>query len=192
MDVVTEFVLPVLQRDRKVIFVVIDCLRLDQWRALEPSLASLFEVETTHYYSILPTATPYARNALFSGLFPGEIAARFPDWWGERDDEALNAHEKELLTAHLEELQVQAPVRYQKITTTSDADDLERHLPAAIAGEGVHAFVFNFVDMLTHGRSESMILFEVARRAISSRASGSSGRRCTRCSRRPRAGTFRW
>lgn len=170
VDVFAEFVLPVLQRDRKVIFVVIDCLRLDQWRALEPSLTSLFEVETTHYYSILPTATPYARNALFSGLFPGEIAARFPDWWGERDDESLNAHERELLAAHLEELQAPAPVRYQKVTTANDSDDLERHLPGAIAGEGVHAFVFNFVDLLTHGRSESMILYEVARDEIALRA----------------------
>jgi len=170
VDVFQEFVLPVLGRERKVIFVVIDCLRLDQWRVLEPLLAPLFDVETTHYYSILPTATPYARNALFSGLFPGEIAARFPDWWGERDDESLNAHEKDLLVAQLEELQVQAPVRYQKITTTADADDLERHLPAAIAGDGVHAFVFNFVDMLTHGRSESMVLYEVARDEIALRA----------------------
>ncbi|MFN9087431.1 MAG: PglZ domain-containing protein, partial [Gemmatimonadaceae bacterium] len=170
VDVFAEFVLPVLARDRKVVFVVIDCLRLDQWRVLEPLLAPLFDVETTHYYSILPTATPYARNALFSGLFPGEIAARFPDWWGERDDESLNAHEKDLLIAHLAELAVQTPVRYQKITTATDSDDLTRHLPAAIAGEGVHAFVFNFVDMLTHGRSESMILYEVARDEIALRA----------------------
>ncbi len=163
VDVVAEFVLPVLSRQRKVLFVVIDCLRTDQWMAIEPALAPLFEVETAHYYAILPTATPYARNALFSGLFPGEIAARFPDWWGERDDESLNAHERDLLEAHLRELGVPAPVRYQKVTTAADADDLERHLPGAIAGEGVHAFVFNFVDLLTHGRSESMILYEVAR-----------------------------
>ncbi|MBL0937434.1 MAG: response regulator [Gemmatimonadaceae bacterium] len=170
VDVFGEFVQPVLSRDRKVIFVVIDCLRLDHWRVLEPLLAPYFEVETSHYYSILPTATPYARNALFSGLFPGEIAARFPDWWGERDDEALNAHERDLLVAQLQALQQPVPVRYQKITTAADSDDLERHLPAAIAGDGVHAFVFNFVDMLTHGRSESMILYEVARDEMALRA----------------------
>lgn len=170
VDVFSEFVLPVLQRDRKVIFIVIDCLRLDQWRVLAPLLAPLFEVETAQYYAILPTATPYARNALFSGLFPGEIAARFPDWWGERDDETLNAHEKDLLVAQLAELNIPATVRYQKLTTAADSDDLERHLPAAIAGEGVHAFVFNFVDMLTHGRSESNVLFEVARDEIAFRA----------------------
>ncbi len=169
VDVVSEFLLPVLARDRRVIFVVIDCLRLDQWRSIEPLLTPIFDVETTHYFSILPTATPYARNALFSGLFPGEIAARFPDWWGERDDEALNAHERELLEAHLADLKTNAQVRYQKLTTAADSDELERRLPSAIAGDGVHAFVFNFVDMLTHGRSESMILYEVARDEIAMR-----------------------
>jgi len=79
IDVVGEFVLPVLRSNPAVILVVVDCLRLDQWRVLEPFIAPLFDVETTHYFAVLPTATPYARNSLFSGLFPGEIAARFPD-----------------------------------------------------------------------------------------------------------------
>jgi hypothetical protein len=118
---------------------------------------------------VLPTATPYSRNALFSGLFPGEIAARFPDWWGEREDETLNAHERELLEAHLQELNTPRPVRYSKISTASDSDELERHLHGAIAHEGVSAFVFNFVDLLTHGRSESAILYEVARDEIALR-----------------------
>lgn len=170
VDVVAEFLLPVLARDRKAIFIVVDCLRLDHWKAIEPLLAPLFDVETTHHYSILPTATPYARNALFSGLFPGEIAERYPDWWGDRDDETLNAHERDLLNAQLGDLGVQMPVRYQKITTALDAAELERHLPAAIAGEGVHAFVFNFVDMLTHGRSESMVLYEVAKDEVALRS----------------------
>jgi hypothetical protein len=163
VDVIGEFVAPVLRTERKVVFVVIDCLRQDQWKAIEPIFAPLFDIETSHYFGVLPTATPYARNALFSGLFPGEIAARYPDWWGERDDETLNAHEKELLQAHLADLGLALPVRYNKVTTAADADDLLRHLPGAIAGEGLSAFVFNFVDLLTHGRSESMILYEVAR-----------------------------
>jgi CheY-like chemotaxis protein len=169
IDVVPEFVLPVLQRDKRVALVVVDCMRLDQWRVLEQTVNSLFEVETTHYYAVLPTATPYARNSLFSGLFPGEIAARLPDWWGDRDDESLNAHERELLEAQLVELKVQASVRYHKISTPADSDDLERHLATAIGGEGISAFVFNFVDLLTHGRSESAILFEVARDEIALR-----------------------
>ncbi len=169
IDIVPEFVLPLLERDRKVAFIVVDCMRLDQWKVLEPLVAQMFEVETTHYYSILPTATPYSRNSLFSGLFPGEIAARFPDWWGEREDESLNAHEKQLLEAQLRELGITAPVRYDKISNSADADELERRIPSAIAQDGVSAFVFNFVDLLTHGRSESAILFEVARDEIALR-----------------------
>lgn len=170
IDVVSEFLLPILQRERAAVFVVVDCLRLDQWRVLEPLLAPYFDVETTHYYAVLPTATPYSRNSLFSGLFPGEIAARYPDWWGaQADDESLNSHERELLEEHLRELRGSTPVRYQKISTTVGSDDLERHLGTAIAQDGVSAFVFNFVDLLTHGRSESQILYEVARDEIALR-----------------------
>jgi DNA-binding response OmpR family regulator len=169
VDVVPEFLLPILEQDRRALFVVIDCLRLDQWRALEHALAPLFDIETTHYFSILPTATPYARNALFSGLFPCEIAGRFPDWWGEREDETLNAHERDLLEAQLVELGKQIPVRYEKISSVAEADDLERRLGNLLAGEGVSACVFNFIDLLTHGRSESAILYEVARDEIALR-----------------------
>ena len=169
IDIVPEFLLPILKTDKQALFIVIDCLRLDQWRALEPIIAPLFDIETTHYFSILPTATPYSRNALFSGLFPGEIAARFPDWWGEREDETLNAHERDLLEAQLTELKVKIPVRYEKISTAAEGDDIERRLARVIAAEGISAFVFNFVDLLTHGRSESAILFEVARDEIALR-----------------------
>jgi len=163
IDIVPEFLMPILKTDKQALFVVVDCLRLDQWRALVPLLEPMFAVETTHYYSVLPTATPFSRNALFSGLFPGEIAARFPDWWGEREDETLNAHERELLQAQLEEIGSTVPVRYEKVSTAAEGDDVERRLARVIAPEGISAFVFNFVDLLTHGRSESAILFEVAR-----------------------------
>src|SRR2546423_1703315 len=137
IDIVGEFLLPILERDKAAVFIVVDCLRLDQWRALEPLLAPFFDVETTHYYAVLPTATPYSRNALFSGLFPGELAARFPDWWGEREDETLNAHERELLAAQLEGIRGATNVRYQKVSNALDSDDLERHLPGLLVGEGV-------------------------------------------------------
>src|SRR6185503_7189756 len=163
IDIVPEFLLPIFQTDRQALFVVIDCMRLDQWRALEPTVAQIFDVETTHYFSVLPTATPYSRNALFSGLFPGEIAARFPDWWGEREDETLNAHERDLLEAQLEEIGSKVPVRYEKVSTAAEGDDVERRLARVIAPEGISAFVFNFVDLLIHSRSESAILYEVAR-----------------------------
>ena len=169
IDVVSEFVLPVLRRDNAAVLVVVDCLRLDQWLVLQPLLAPMFEIETTHYFSILPTATPYARNAIFSGLFPGEIAARLPDWWGERDDESLNAHEREMLELQLQEHDLASAVRYAKVSTAADSDDLERRLGTSVGKDGVSAFVFNFVDLLTHGRSESAILYEVARDEIALR-----------------------
>ncbi|MEO2002506.1 MAG: bifunctional response regulator/alkaline phosphatase family protein, partial [Candidatus Poribacteria bacterium] len=76
VDVLDKFVLPHVQRGKQVFFVVIDCMRLDQWRMIEPLLAPLFDIETDLYYGILPSATGYARNALFSGLFPKEMAER--------------------------------------------------------------------------------------------------------------------
>jgi DNA-binding response OmpR family regulator len=163
VDVVGEFLLPMLGAGHPTLYIVVDCLRLDQWMAIEPLVAQWFNVETTHYFSILPTATPYSRNALFSGLFPGEIAARFPDWWGEREDETLNAYERELLEAQLAEARGQTAVRYEKVSNAADSDALERHLSSSIINDGVSSFVFNFIDLLTHGRSESMILYEVAR-----------------------------
>lgn len=169
IDIVPEFLMPIFKTDKQALFVVVDCLRLDQWRILEPVIAPMFDIETSYYYSVLPTATPFSRNALFSGLFPGEIAARFPDWWGEREDETLNAHERELLEAQVAELGSKVPVRYEKVSTANEGDDVERRLARVIAPEGISAFVFNFVDLLTHGRSESAILYEVARDEIALR-----------------------
>src|SRR3712207_5037851 len=172
VDVVRRFVLPAVERHGAALFVVIDALRLDQWRALEPIVAPLFEIETSYYFAVLPTATPYARNALFSGLFPAEIAARHPDWWADDrggGDESLNQHERDLLEAHLTELGRPVPVRYEKICTAPEAADLERRAGGAIARAGISAFVFNFVDLLMHGRSESTVLYEVARDEIALR-----------------------
>jgi len=164
VDVVSEFVAPLLEPDRGVLFIVVDCLRLDQWEALKPLVAELFDVEASYYFSVLPTATPYARNAIFSGLFPVEIAARHPAWWGGRDDESLNAHEHELLTEQLRDLTGrEVPVRYAKLSGRSDSDEMVRQLPGWLAQPGVTALVFNFIDQLTHGRAENAILFEVAR-----------------------------
>jgi DNA-binding response OmpR family regulator len=169
VDIVSEFVQPLIQPGKPAAFVVVDCLRLDQWMVLEPLLTSLFDVETTHYFSILPTATPYSRNALFSGLYPAELAHQHPAWWGEREDETLNAHERELLDLQLRALRGPTPVKYHKISSAADSDDLERHLSNALGSDGVSAFVFNFIDLLTHGRSESMILYEVARDEVALR-----------------------
>lgn len=164
VDVVREHLVPWLNED-PVFFVVLDCMRLDQWRVIAPLLARYFEIEESYHYSILPTATPYARNAIFSGLFPDELARRRPDWWDSSDDEgSLNAFEDELLRDQLRYLTGRkVPVHYDKIFTDRDGEKVRSRVRSALKTPGsVLALVFNFVDLMTHGRSESPILMEVA------------------------------
>ena len=171
VDVGAEFLVPVLQSSHRVMLVVVDCLRLDQWEVIRDLITPLFDIEESYYYSILPTATPFSRNAIFSGMFPMEIAARHPEWWGQpSDEESLNAYEPQLLAEQLEDLVGHpVPVRYEKLFSAADGGELLRRLPAHLAQDGVTALVFNFIDLLTHGRSESAILYEVARDAAALR-----------------------
>ncbi len=162
-DVVARYVGPQLEEGRPLLFVIIDCMRLDQWKTLRPLLSPSFDIEEDLYCSILPTATPYARNAIFSGQFPDAIARDHPEWW-ETDEGSLNAFEDELFRAQLRRLTGrEVPVHYEKVFTDVAADDLVTRVRVALQGDGVTAVVFNFVDLLTHGRSESAILMEVAR-----------------------------
>ena len=89
VDLVKKYVVPHLKKKEKVVFLVIDCLRLDQWFTLEPYFYDYFNITRNYYYSILPTATPFSRNAIFSGLFPEEIERKYPEVWSsEGDDES--------------------------------------------------------------------------------------------------------
>jgi CheY-like chemotaxis protein len=170
-DVVSEFLLPLLPEHPSVLFVVIDCLRLDQWRALLPLVAPYGDIEEALYYSILPSATPFSRNAIFAGAFPDEIASRHPEWWDLTQEGSLNAHEDRLLAEQLRgRLGRHLPVRYEKIFSSEDGEAMLRRLGSSLSQPGVTAVVFNFVDMLTHGRSESTVLKEVARDKESLRA----------------------
>jgi hypothetical protein len=165
VDLVKEFVVPKLGPD-PTFFVILDCMRLDQWRAITPLLAKWFEVEETYHYSILPTATPYSRNAIFSGMFPDEFARKNPGWWDSGDDEgSLNAFEDRLLEEQLRHLTGRnVPVHYEKIFSDREADAVRARVDSALKTPGgVIALVFGFVDLMTHGRSESPILMEVAK-----------------------------
>jgi DNA-binding response OmpR family regulator len=164
VDIGLEFLKPVLEQHRRAMLVVVDCLRLDQWAVLRPLISRRFDIDTAHYFSILPTATPFARNSIFSGLFPVDIAQRYPRWWSEQDELSLNAHEAELLGEHLRTVCGRpVPVRYEKVFTSADGESLLKRLPGHLAQDGVTALVFNFIDQLTHGRTENLTLYEVAR-----------------------------
>jgi CheY-like chemotaxis protein len=159
-DVFASWVAPRLREGGPVFFVVIDCVRLDQWMVMEETLAEHFDVRWDYYLSILPTATPYSRNAIFSGLFPDDIARRYPDKWLERGDEDIgrNRHEQFFLGEQMRRLRLDAgKFRYVKIYTANEANDVRKRLPSLMSSPFV-ALVFNFVDVLTHGRNQSEIL----------------------------------
>jgi CheY-like chemotaxis protein len=163
-DVVPQFLAPLAGEGRQVLFVVIDCLRLDQWRALLPILEPIAQIEEALYYSILPTATPFSRNAIFSGMYPDRLAERVPGWWGWEGEGSLNSFEGELFREQIHQLVGRPlPVHYDKVFDASDGEAMLRRLPAHLSQPGVTALVFNFVDLLTHGRTESNVLLEVAR-----------------------------
>lgn len=164
-DVVKEFLVPLLG-DRPVFLVVLDCMRLDQWRVMRPLLNEIFEVEEELHFSILPTATPYSRNAIFSGLFPDELEARNPGWFSGMEEEgSMNAFEDRLLREQLRERTGRSiPVHYEKIFSNREGDQLLGRVKSALAGTpGVIALVFNFMDQVIHSRSESAVFMEMAK-----------------------------
>jgi CheY-like chemotaxis protein len=165
VDLVRRYVVPHLQRGVPTFLVVVDGMRLDQWLAIEPLLREGFDLQRELYYSILPTATPYARNAIFGGMFPAEIAARYPQYWdagGVDDEGSRNRYERQLLEKQLERLGVRGRrLRYHKLFS-ADESQAAAEAAASAKDASLVALVFNFVDMLTHGRSQSEILREIA------------------------------
>jgi CheY-like chemotaxis protein len=171
-DFVPERVVPVLRRGEKAALIVIDCLRLDQWLACEPLLAPEFRVRTETACSILPSATPYARNAIFSGLMPGRIAAKHPEFWREaqQDDTGKNRFERELLLEQLARHGLGSKrVQYVKVVSRGDAEEFQRQV-GSFADLDLVALVFTFVDAFTHGRGRDAILAEFAHNVGAMRA----------------------
>ena len=164
-DVVKHAVVPHLQRGKRVVFILIDCMRLDQWFTLEPLLEELFDVQREYYCSILPTATPYSRNAIFSGLLPAQLHKRHPDLWQEntQDERTKNRFERQFLDLQLERLRAtpDRPSKYIKIYDQDEALSTRRQINS-FAGLALVSLVFNFLDILAHGRSENEILQELA------------------------------
>jgi len=163
-DVFRQFVAPHVRAGRRVALIIIDGMRLDQWMAIEPLLRPFYNVKRQDYFSILPTATPYARNAIFSGLFPGEIAEKYPAFWPDAsaEESSRNRHERELLEELLRRLGIKLrhDVFYQKVFNAQEAETVRRAL-RQITTHDVSTVVYSFVDILTHGRSQSEILKEI-------------------------------
>ena len=156
---------PEVQKSDQVLWITIDCMRMDQWRMVEPLLEPYYHMERSQYWSMLPTATPYARNAMFAGLWPLDIAKKFPKLWhdGQHDESSRNAHEDKLLAAQLERLDSPAAgsMRYFKISDARDTDSLRRDF-SSLGNVRLVAGVYNFLDIMAHGRSQNSILKELA------------------------------
>jgi CheY-like chemotaxis protein len=164
VDVVRKWVAPRLAAGENVLFLVIDCLRADQWMAMEPLLYDNFRVSRDYHFSILPSSTPYSRNALFSGLYPGDIERVYPDLWRQSDDDEMscNRFERQLLDKKLFELgvRIDPEPKYVKILDPEEANATARKVQQFFNNRLV-SMVFNFVDMLGHSRGQSEVIREM-------------------------------
>ena len=165
VDVVKKYLFPFLSQKIQVFFIVMDCMRLDQWLTIEPVLDEYFNIEREYYYSILPTATPYSRNAIFSGLFPSELARKYPQLWkaGTRDDSSRNRYEHQFLDDQLKGLGLsfKSEPKYVKVLDIKEGEYLAKRI-SSYKNIPLLSVVFNFLDILAHGRSQSEILKEMA------------------------------
>jgi hypothetical protein len=139
-------------------------MRLDHWYVIQQVLSEFFEIQTDYYYSILPTATPYSRNAIFAGLYPAELAVKFPEYWkGKEDsDSSRNRNERQLLDAQLKRLglALKSEPKYVKVLDLAEGENLSRKISSYL-NTPLLSVVVNFLDILSHGRSESDILQEI-------------------------------
>ncbi|MDQ1266457.1 MAG: hypothetical protein QG635_1609 [Bacteroidota bacterium] len=163
--IVDKFVIPEIDKNESVFFFVIDCMRLDQWLMMEKYLNEYFRITKSYYYSLLPTATPYCRNAIFAGLFPSDIEKHYPNIWKSNDDDenSKNNFEKEFLQKLLERrrINLRNEVKYTKIMDSDFSRGIENKILSFVNNQ-LNAVVINFVDMIAHSRSDNAILREIA------------------------------
>jgi len=162
-DVVSQYIAPHFEENVPIYFIIIDCMRLDQYLAIQPYIKELFDEELDLYYSILPTATPYSRNSIFSGLLPIDIAKRFPEYWvtsGELDN-SRNRNEHQLMDEHVKELgyDLDPGSKYVKIFNMEEGNFVLRKIETW-KQEKLVVLVYNFLDLLAHHRSRDQILQE--------------------------------
>jgi len=157
-------VFPILKPDKPLFFILVDNLRLDQWKVLQPMVGEMFNIdEDESYFAILPTATAYARNAIFSGMMPSEMEKFYPNLWvGDDEDEGKNMHEEEFLSRQMQKSGLGAlKMSYNKVITAQQGKDLLDKFNN-MKGNSLNVIVYNFVDTLSHARTDSQMVRELA------------------------------
>ena len=161
-DIFKKKVFPELDAGNKVFLIVIDNFRYDQWRVLAQEIGDMFDINEDIYTSILPTATQYARNAIFSGLMPSQISQMFPELWVDEDEEeGKNLNEEPLVRTQIERYRRHDRFSYHKINDSAGGDRLLEQLNN-LKQNDLNVIVVNFIDMLSHARTESRMVRELA------------------------------
>ncbi len=161
-DIFKKKVFPMLNNGEKVFLIVIDNFRYDQWRIIAQEIGNLFDIDEEMYMSILPTATQYARNAIFSGLMPSKIAEMFPELWVDEDEEeGKNLNEEPLIRTQIERFRRHNTFSYHKINGTAGGEKIVERLNELLRND-LNVIVVNFIDMLSHARTESKMVRELA------------------------------
>lgn len=161
-DIFKKKIFPLLDKGEKVFLIVIDNFRFDQWRVLSQEIGDMFDIDEQTYISILPTATQYARNAIFSGLMPVQIAQMFPELWVDEDEEeGKNLNEEPLIKTQLERFRRHDTFSYHKVNDSAGADRFLQKFNQLEAND-LNVVVINFIDMLSHARTESKMVRELA------------------------------
>ena len=155
-------IFPMLDAGDKVFVVLIDNFRLDQWRVVQPLLTDFFNVQEELFTTILPTSTQYARNAIFAGLMPLQIEQMYPQLWVDEDeDEGLNIHEAELIGTQLKRFRRKEKFSYAKLNDSGAGEKFLRSINSLKENQ-LNVVVLNFIDMLSHARTESKMIRELA------------------------------
>ena len=161
-DLFREHIFPLVDNGEKVFLIIIDNFRYDQWRVLADEIGSSFAIEEGMYTSILPTATQYARNAIFAGLMPSQIKEMFPKLWvDEEEDEGKNLNEEALIETQIARYRRKDRFSYGKVLTSSAAEKYIENINNLAKNE-INVLVINFIDILSHARTESMMVRELA------------------------------
>lgn len=156
-------IFPLLDKQEKVFLIVVDNFRYDQWKMLAKEIGDMFDIDENMYMSILPTATQYARNAIFSGLMPTQIAQMFPELWVDEDEEeGKNLNEAPLIRTQLDRYRrSNTKFSYHKVNDSTGADKLLQQF-SQLEDNDLNVVVINFIDMLSHARTESKMVRELA------------------------------
>jgi CheY-like chemotaxis protein len=163
-DLFAKKIFPIVDGKKPLFFILIDNLRYDQWRTISAELAGLYRIiEEDIYCSILPTVTQFSRNAIFAGMMPSSIAQMMPQYWiNDDEDEGKNQFEEELFKAHLLRKGLNYKWSYNKISNNQEGKKVNDKIHSML-GNDINILVFNFVDMLSHARTEIGVIRDLAK-----------------------------